>query len=114
MSTVNFVSGIKYYDDKYFPYHFSKSGNFSLEESEILTNCGYIMSMLKSGEMKPESEEHEHFLSVINGKHKPLYRHEFIYLKYLNLIRKKQSPFIDIKKASNQEVVSSEYLPNVG
>ena len=113
MSTVNFLSGIKYFDDKYFPYHFSKSGDFSLEEAEILTNCGYIMTMLKSGEMKPDSEEHEHFLSVVNGKNKPLYRHEVVFLKYLNIIRKKETPFINIKKASNQETAYSDYISDV-
>ena len=46
--------------------------------------------------MKPENEEQEHFLQVIEGKTAPLYFVEETYLKYLKLIEKKHTPISSV------------------
>lgn len=85
----NFSSGIKFYDDANFPFGFSRSGDFTLQESELLTESGYLMQQLADKKIQPENEEQEHFVEVIEGKAHPLYKNEYLYLKYQNLINKK-------------------------
>ena len=100
MSINNFFSNIKFYDEDNFPYQFSRSGDFTLDEANILTHCGYIMQKLEKKEMRPENEEHSHFIGVIEGKNKPLYSYEHVYLKYLRLIDQKKTTISNIKKVS--------------
>ncbi|MCW8929898.1 MAG: DUF413 domain-containing protein [Gammaproteobacteria bacterium] len=98
MSINNFSSGIKFCDNDNFTYQFSRSGDFSIDEANILTECGYVMKKLEKREMRPENEEQCHFVGVIEGLIKPLYRSEFVYLKYLDIIEKKKSVICSIIK----------------
>lgn len=88
MEQNSFISPIKFYDDYHFPKGFSRSGDFTLNEAEMLTNCGTIIHQLINNEFLPESEEQKHFKSVILGTSEPLYQVEKVYLKYLNVIDK--------------------------
>lgn len=103
MSLNTFISDIKFYDNTNFPYEFSRCGDFTLKEAETLTNCGYIMQQLEKKQMQPENEEHNHFLDVIEGKHNPLYNHEYVYLKYLNLIEQKKTVICNVQKVTKNE-----------
>lgn len=101
MSSNSFISGIQFHDEKYFPYGFSRSGDFNLEQAKTLTHCGFIMQQLAEGKISAENEEQEHFLLVINGTVEPLYLTELTYLKYLEIIQKKET-VIDFAKKHPQ------------
>ncbi|MCW8928716.1 MAG: DUF413 domain-containing protein [Gammaproteobacteria bacterium] len=111
MSLNSFYSGIKFYDSKNFPYQFSRSGDFTFNEAELLSNCGFIMQQLHNKEIAPENEEQIHFLSVLEKKNKPLYSHEHVYLKYLQLIKKKKQLIPSVKKVNRSETSSDDYFP---
>lgn len=109
MSLNSFFSGVKFYDDDNFPYQFSRSGDFSLDEAELLTNCGFIMQQLHNRIMRPENEEQAHFVDVLESKTTPLYRHEQVYLKYLKLIEKKKTAISSVRKVKNTESSYTDY-----
>ncbi|MBF0266250.1 MAG: DUF413 domain-containing protein [Gammaproteobacteria bacterium] len=89
MEQNSFVSNVKFYDDINFPYGLNRSGEFTNDEAELLKNCGHVIHKLVNKELRPENEEQEHFLSVISGETKPLYKIEKAFIKYLNAINKK-------------------------
>jgi len=103
MERNSFVSNIKFYDDINFPYGLNRSGEFTNDEAELLKNCGYIIQKLVNKELAPENEEQEHFLSVVSGEIKPLYKIEKAFVKYLNAINKKN---IHIR-TTNKSVVNN-------
>jgi len=105
MMSNNFFSAIKFYDDVNYPRGFSRSGDFSIKEAELLENSGYIIKKLVNKEMSPENEEQEHFLQVIAGNAEPLYLTERVYLKYLNLLEKKKSFVPSVRRATQSTYI---------
>ena len=49
------VSGKSFRDDKNFPHGFSRSGNFSRNESDLLTRAGAVANALANGTLEPTS-----------------------------------------------------------
>lgn len=49
-------------DPKNYPYGFSRSGDFSINESKALTQYGCLCAALVDGVLAPETAEDEHFL----------------------------------------------------
>ena len=50
-----FIAEAPFYDDAHFPRGFSKSGNFTIIESELLTQVGKRLFMLEQGFSNPEN-----------------------------------------------------------
>jgi len=87
------VSGKSFRDDKHFPHGFSRSGNFSRLEAELLTRGGKVASALACGELSPACETHSHLLEVCRGERDAETEFERVWLKYVNLSGKKRSVF---------------------
>ncbi|WP_220720001.1 DUF413 domain-containing protein [Agarivorans litoreus] len=75
----------RFYDDKRFKRGFSKSGDFTLMESELLSLYGETMRALDAGEILPEGEQEKRFLLVCSQQIEPEGRLEKIWMKYKKL-----------------------------
>lgn len=71
-----------FYDDVNFPHGFSKSGFFSIPESELLETLGRRMYALEQGVVQPDSPIEQSFLEVCKEQKKPHTRAERVWHKY--------------------------------
>jgi len=65
MQTREFWLGKRFEDRKKFPYGFSRSGDFTIKQSEILEKYGYLMSALVAGDVSDPNEEDKAFLEAL-------------------------------------------------
>ncbi|MCZ4292523.1 DUF413 domain-containing protein [Vibrio sinaloensis] len=79
-----------FYDNVHFSRGFSKSGDFTLAEDELLTFYGKTLLGLESGELTPENQAESDFLDVIQGKKEPTTKLERTWMKYIKLARGKK------------------------
>ncbi|TRY31806.1 DUF413 domain-containing protein [Aliiglaciecola sp. M165] len=75
-------------DAKNYPYGFSRSGDFSINESKALSQFGALLAALVDGQISAESAEDEHFLMVAYGKAEPETIAERAWLKYQKRINR--------------------------
>ncbi|TPH12108.1 DUF413 domain-containing protein [Litorilituus lipolyticus] len=64
-----FIAEGPFYDDAHFPRGFSKSGNFTIAESELLTQVGKRLFMLEQGFSKPKNGVEEQFVQFCKAQH---------------------------------------------
>lgn len=75
-------------DPKNYPYGFSRSGDFSINESKALSQYGCLIAALVDGKVKPETEEDERFLRTAYGKIEPASAAEKAWNKYQKRINR--------------------------
>ena len=80
-----FASDKLFYDDANFPRGFSRSGNFTLLEAEILENYGNILQALHKKTAQPSNELQTQFVKTSQGEQEPSNSFEKAWLKYLKL-----------------------------
>ena len=78
-----------YTDTKNFPWGFSKSGDFTIAEAEILTKYGKTLLALENKERAPTSQEQKQFVAVCEGKKAASSSVELAWAKYRSLTEKK-------------------------
>lgn len=66
-SIKQFSAAKRFFDKVNFPYGFTRSGDFTKAQAEILESCGNTLQALEQGTMQPISEEHKNFIDVCNG-----------------------------------------------
>jgi uncharacterized protein YifE (UPF0438 family) len=81
---------VHFYDNVHFPRGFTKSGDFTLAEGDILTYFGKTLLALESGELSPENQAEKDFLDVIHGKKEASTKLERTWVKYVKLSRGKK------------------------
>ncbi len=92
MSEIEFRAGEKRFSDsKGFPRGFSKSGDFTILEDELLTTYGQTMLDLEQGILDPENSEEKHFLKVVKNPGKAKSKLERVWVKYTKLARGRRS-----------------------
>ena len=74
-----------FYDDANFPRGFSRSGEFSVVESNILSDYGQTLKKLADGSLMPENQEEKRFTDVIDGKVDVETQVEKTWKKYISL-----------------------------
>ena len=75
-------------DPKNYPYGFSRSGDFSINESKALTQYGCLMAALVDGEIAPETPEDHEFLQAAYGYQKPETAMEKAWVRYQRRINR--------------------------
>ena len=114
MATVTRESLIKriFSDPKNYPYGFSRSGDFSINESKALAQFGCLISALVDGQIEPESEEDHGYLQAAFGKKEASSPAEKAWVKYQSRInRPKLASIYGAKPADiddDEEVVSED------
>lgn len=82
----SFITSKKFFDNKNFPRGFSRQGDFTIREANILEKSGVAFQKLTSGEVSPSTKLEESFVAVINGKQAPDTEYEKVWMKYLALV----------------------------
>lgn len=80
-----------YHDPKNYPYGFSRSGDFSINEAKALTSQGVLISALMDGSFSPENDEDQDLLSVIKGDKEPTTTAEKAWAKYMTRINRQRT-----------------------
>ncbi|MEP2650471.1 MAG: DUF413 domain-containing protein [Paraglaciecola sp.] len=75
-------------DPKNYPYGFSRSGDFSINESKALSQYGVLIAALVDGEISPSTPEDENFLAAAFGKQDPQSIAEKAWVKYQKRINR--------------------------
>ncbi|KID54894.1 hypothetical protein JF50_23920 [Pseudoalteromonas luteoviolacea] len=84
-----FAAPKPFYDDKHFPRGFSRSGHFTLLESELLQQHGHLLRRLHKQETKPSNPLQQQFFDTFTQHTPPKNRIEKIWAKYLDLTTRK-------------------------
>lgn len=91
MSDIEIRAGKRPFTDVlHFPRGFSRSGDFSIADSNLLTQYGDTLALLANGDIEPENKQEQHFVDVCTGDVEPETKLEFVWLKYLNKTRRRQ------------------------
>ncbi|MFT2092556.1 DUF413 domain-containing protein [Paraglaciecola sp. 2405UD69-4] len=77
-----------YNDPKNYPYGFSRSGDFSINESKALAQYGALIAALVDGKIQPSTPEDESFLACAFGKQAPETLAEKAWVKYQKRINR--------------------------
>ncbi|NRB40575.1 MAG: DUF413 domain-containing protein [Pseudomonadales bacterium] len=109
MDIRGFEAGCQFRDNKHFPVGFSRSGEFTLQQSEILEQYGSILQELEEGELKAKTREQKHFMAVCSGKKGADTLLEKAWLKYRTLTHDEAcvSAFGQLKNQSTDEIRAS-------
>lgn len=75
-------------DPKNYPYGFSRSGDFSINESKALSQYGCLIAALVDGKLSPETDEDKQFLASAYGKAEAESVAEKAWLKYQKRINR--------------------------
>lgn len=91
MATVNiskesFLASRKFYDDKNYPRGMSRSGDFTLNEVQIIENHGVALQALMTKEQPPINDEEAHFVLVCEGAAEANTNIEKAWKKYQNKV----------------------------
>ena len=84
-----FACDQRFYNDEKFPRGFSRSGQFTLLESEILQEHGRLLKALQEKTQAPENDTQSHFVAATNGESEPINHIEKTWIKYLKLTTSK-------------------------
>lgn len=110
------VDGIRlgerpFHDDVNYPRGFSRSGDFSINDSAILKDYGTTMKQLYDGTLLPVNEAEKQFVEVVNGKAEARNAYERVWLKYIQKTSKRTFHTLNskVRSGSNNNIESSEY-----
>ncbi len=99
----------QFIDRQHFPYGFRKSGDFSINEADILSGYGKTLAALESGEITPENAEEQRFIAVLKGQTPASSSIEKTWLKYIKLARNRKQFYTLHSSASNQSDFEEEF-----
>lgn len=90
-------------DPKHYPYGFSRSGDFSIAESQALQQHGSLIAALIDGHIAPENEEDNAYIACALGQLEPQTIAQKAWLKYQKRInRPKYASIHGTRKASSE------------
>lgn len=93
----------KRFEDKvHFPYGFSKSGEFTIEQARILELKGMAYAELASGLRKPKGETEREFVAFCQGKKEAQTIHEKVWQRYQNKLMAAFNPISFNKRRASQ------------
>ena len=90
-------------DFKNYPYGFTRSGDFSIKEANILGQYGSLYSALTDGSLIPENDQDKLFLEVINEVTECIEDSHRVWIKYLKKINRVKIASIYGGRKSNAE-----------
>lgn len=103
-----FTCNRAFYDNKHYPRGFSRSGDFSLKEAQVLTRYGSLLNSLMEGKVAPANEYQSHFVQVTRGEAAPEHPLEKLWLKYLDKVSRPIVRYSCSMAASEGDYTSDE------
>ncbi|MDF7670352.1 DUF413 domain-containing protein [Orbaceae bacterium ESL0721] len=107
----SFVSQQRFFDNKNYPRGFSRHGDFTIKEAQLLEKHGCAFRDLDSEVKKAISAEEKAFLAVCRGKKEPSTEFEKVWVKYLARINKPRR-FHTLSGGKPQIDASDEFVDN--
>lgn len=92
-----------YHDPKNYPYGFSRSGDFSINEAKALSSQGVLINALMDGSFAPENSEDNDLLAVMNGDKEPATVTEKAWSKYIKRINRQRTGSIYGRKTQSAD-----------
>lgn len=93
-----FIQAERFYDDVHFPRGFSKSGDFTIADAELLSSVGKRLLMLEQGIVTPENQVEEQFVFLCKSEAEGQTKIELLWQKYKRLTRYK--PFHSLHRCA--------------
>ncbi|MDR0219672.1 MAG: DUF413 domain-containing protein [Enterobacteriaceae bacterium] len=84
----SFITTNRFFDNKHYPRGFSRHGDFTIKEAQLLERYGYAFNELDLGKREPQTEEEKLFVAVCRGERAPATTEEKVWAKYLEKIRR--------------------------
>ncbi|KEA50373.1 MULTISPECIES: DUF413 domain-containing protein [Mangrovibacter] len=84
----SFTTTNRFFDNKYYPRGFSRHGDFTIKEAQILERFGYAFNELDIGKREPVTEEEKQFVAVCRGERAPATEAERVWAKYVTRIKR--------------------------
>lgn len=84
----SFVTTHRFFDNKNYPRGFSRHGDFTIKQAQVLERLGYAFNELDLGQREPVTAEEKAFVAVCRGEKEPDTEAEKIWIKYIARIRK--------------------------
>ena len=102
----SFTTTNRYFDNKHYPRGFSRHGDFTIKEAQLLERHGYAFNELDLGKREPVTEEEKLFVAVCRGEREPVTEAERVWSKYMTRIKRlnrrlkvlKTTPILTINK----------------
>ncbi|PWK45379.1 DUF413 domain-containing protein [Pleionea mediterranea] len=107
MQSRDYYLSRRFFDDKHYPYGFSRSGDFTLSEVQALEKHGVLFQALMEAKVLDTNEEDKLFIKVMKGKKQPQTLAQKAWLKYLKC-SKRAPVWLTTRKlgASNDQLYS--------
>lgn len=84
----SFISKQRFFDNKNYPRGFSRYGDFTIKEAELLEKHGHAFLELDAEKRIPKTEDEKAFVAVCKGNKMPDTESERIWIKYLSCINR--------------------------
>ncbi len=84
----SFVTTHRFFDNKHYPRGFSRHGDFTIKEAQLLERCGYAFNELDLAKRDPITEEERQFVEVCRGQREPVTDAEKVWFKYMTRIKR--------------------------
>lgn len=88
-----FFSSSKFYAEEHFPYGISRSGEFTIAQSDLLLNHGKAYQALHGGTRLPTNDEESMFVKVCRGEKEPQSSHELVWMRFCEKTQKYNHKF---------------------
>ncbi|KLN97975.1 DUF413 domain-containing protein [Moellerella wisconsensis] len=84
----SFITTNRFFDTKHYPRGFSRHGDFTIKEAQLLERYGQAFNELDAGKREPQTEEEKLFVSACRGEREPTTLEEKVWAKYVSRIRR--------------------------
>ncbi|PAP42190.1 DUF413 domain-containing protein, partial [Salmonella enterica] len=84
----SFTTTYRYFDNKHYPRGFSRHGDFTIKEAQLLERHGHAFNDLDLGKREPVTEEEKLFVAVCRGEREPVTDAERVWSKYMTRIKR--------------------------
>ena len=94
----------KFNDFQHFPYGFSRAGDFTKKEAEILEGQGNLFLALLNNQVTDPTEADKHFVAVMRGEAEAESAEEKVWLKYMKCSHRSQIWLNSSRKAVDDNI----------
>ncbi|MEA1062678.1 DUF413 domain-containing protein [Apirhabdus apintestini] len=84
----SFTTSNRFFDTKHYPRGFSRHGDFTIKEAQVLERYGYAFNELDLGKRNPATAEEQQFVEVCRGQREPATEAERVWSKYMARIKR--------------------------
>ncbi len=84
----SFSTTNRFFDNKFYPRGFSRHGDFTIKEAQLLEHRGFAFNELNLGKREPATEAEKQFVEVCRGQREPVTDEERVWTKYMARINR--------------------------